>query len=107
MKKWRFAANFSPDTDIMIFKILSPKIWRKNWRFLLQTKLNYAIVIITSTPCSCRGQVQLRLQQVVGAPAERREELLKELEHFAFRGIPNVSSPRSPFFHAVPFRPYF
>jgi hypothetical protein len=36
----------------------------------------------------------LRLQQVVGAPAEKREDLLKELEHFAFRGIPSLSSPR-------------
>ena len=41
-------------------------------------------------------QVQLRLQQVVSAPSDRREDLLKELEHFAFRGIPNVSSPRPP-----------
>ena len=40
-------------------------------------------------------QVQLRLQQVVNAPTERREDLLKELEHFAFRGIPNVNSPRT------------
>ena len=39
-------------------------------------------------------QVQLRLQQVVNAPSERREDLLKELEHFAFRGIPNMNSPR-------------
>ena len=39
-------------------------------------------------------QVQLRLQQVVNAPSERREDLLKELEHFAFRGIPNLNSPR-------------
>jgi hypothetical protein len=31
---------------------------------------------------------------VVNAPSERREGLLKELENFAFRGIPNVSSPR-------------
>ena len=31
---------------------------------------------------------------MVNAPAERREDLLKELEHFAFRGIPNLTSPR-------------
>ena len=43
-----------------------------------------------------RLKVQLRLQQVVSAPTERREDLLKELEHFAFRGIPNVNSPRLP-----------
>ena len=42
------------------------------------------------------SQVQLRLQQVVSAPSEKKEDLLKELEQFAFRGIPNVSSPRIP-----------
>ena len=36
-------------------------------------------------------QVQLRLQQVVGAAPEKREDLLRELEQFAFRGIPNLS----------------
>jgi hypothetical protein len=41
-------------------------------------------------------QVQFRLQQVVSAPSDKREDLLKELEHFAFRGIPHVSSPRQP-----------
>lgn len=40
-------------------------------------------------------QVQLRLQQVVSAPSDKKEDLLKELEHFAFRGIPNVNSPRA------------
>jgi hypothetical protein len=29
-------------TDVMIFKIFSPKNWQKNWRFRLKTKLNYA-----------------------------------------------------------------
>ena len=42
------------------------------------------------------SQVQLRLQQVVSAPSDKKEDLLKELEQFAFRGIPNVSSPRIP-----------
>ncbi len=37
--------------------------------------------------------MQFRLQQVVSAPADKRENLLKELENFAFRGIPNISSP--------------
>jgi hypothetical protein len=32
---------------------------------------------------------------VVSAPSDRKEELLKELERFAFRGIPNLTSPRS------------
>ena len=33
---------------------------------------------------------------MVGAAPEKREDLLKELEQFAFRGIPNLSSPRIP-----------
>ncbi|KAL3290015.1 hypothetical protein HHI36_023389 [Cryptolaemus montrouzieri] len=36
------------------------------------------------------AQVQFRLKQVVSAPPEDREELLKSLEEFAFRGIPDV-----------------
>ena len=32
---------------------------------------------------------------MVSAPPDKKEELLKELEKFAFRGIPNVTSPRS------------
>ena len=31
---------------------------------------------------------------MVSAPSDKKEGLLKELEHFAFRGIPNLSSPR-------------
>ncbi len=31
---------------------------------------------------------------MVSAPSDKKEALLKELEHFAFRGIPNLSSPR-------------
>lgn len=36
------------------------------------------------------AQVQFRLRQVVNAPPEAKEELLKSLEEFAFRGIPDV-----------------
>ena len=46
--------------------------------------------------CPFGNQVQLRLQQVVSAPPENRENLLKELEQFAFRGVPNLTSPRIP-----------
>ena len=38
----------------------------------------------------------MRLQQVVSAPSEKREDLLKELEHFAFRGIPNLTQQQVP-----------
>lgn len=37
-----------------------------------------------------RLQVQFRLRQIVDAPATEKETLLKELEEFAFRGIPDV-----------------
>ena len=46
--------------------------------------------------------MQLRLQQVVNAPSDKREDLLKELENFAFRGIPNLSSPRVPALPPLP-----
>lgn len=36
------------------------------------------------------AQVQFRLKQVVNAPSDAKEDLLKSLEEFAFRGIPNV-----------------
>lgn len=37
------------------------------------------------------AQVQFRLRQVVNAPLEDKEDLLKSLEEFAFRGIPDIS----------------
>lgn len=36
------------------------------------------------------AQVQFRLKQVVNAHVDEKEDLLKSLEEFAFRGIPNV-----------------
>ncbi|RZC32875.1 hypothetical protein BDFB_009711 [Asbolus verrucosus] len=38
-----------------------------------------------------KNVVQFRLRQVVNAPLEDKEELLKSLEEFAFRGIPDIS----------------
>lgn len=37
-------------------------------------------------------QVQFRLKQICDAPTNKKEELLKELEEFAFRGIPDIQS---------------
>jgi len=62
-----------------------------------QEELNNSLMSLTSH----FAKVQLRLQQVVGAAPENREDLLKELEQFAFRGIPNLSSPRIPEQHQV------
>ena len=36
------------------------------------------------------AKVQLRLQQVVSAPVDSREELLKDLHSFASMGIPDL-----------------
>lgn len=54
-----------------------------------QEELNNSLMSMTSH----FAKVQLRLQQVVGAPADKKEALLMELQQFAFRGIPDVSSP--------------
>ena len=35
-------------------------------------------------------QVQFRLRQIVDAPPGEKESLLKDLEAFAFRGIPEL-----------------
>ncbi len=37
-------------------------------------------------------QVQFRLKQICDAPTDKKEQLLKELEEFAFRGIPDIQS---------------
>merc|ERR1719273_2464009 len=57
-----------------------------------QEELNNSLMSMTSH----FAKVQLRLQQVVGAPADRKEALLMELQQFAFRGIPDISSPKPP-----------
>ena len=54
-----------------------------------QEELTSTLMALTSH----YAKVQLRLQQVVAAPNEAREELLKDLEDFAFRGIPNMRPP--------------
>ena len=54
-----------------------------------QEELNSSLMALTSH----YAKVQLRLQQIVSAPGESREELLKDLEQFAFRGIPDMRVP--------------
>ena len=57
-----------------------------------QEELNSSLMSMTSH----FAKVQFRLQQVVGAPADKKEALLVELQQFAFRGIPDISTPRTP-----------
>ncbi|XP_012250836.2 RUN domain-containing protein 1-like [Athalia rosae] len=51
-----------------------------------QELLNSSLIALTTH----FAQVQFRLRQIVDAPASEKENLLKELEEFAFRGIPDV-----------------
>nr|XP_012222670.1 PREDICTED: RUN domain-containing protein 1 [Linepithema humile] len=51
-----------------------------------QEMLNSSLIALTTH----FAQVQFRLRQIVDAPATEKETLLKELEEFAFRGIPDV-----------------
>ena len=51
-----------------------------------QEELSSSLMALTSH----YAKVQLRLQQIVAAPTSAREELLRDLEQFAFRGIPNT-----------------
>lgn len=51
-----------------------------------QEQLNSSLIALTSH----FAQVQLRLKQIVDADSEEKERLLKELEEFAFRGIPDT-----------------
>jgi len=50
-----------------------------------QEQLNSSLMSLTSH----FAQVQFRLKQIVDAEPETKENLLKELEEFAFRGIPD------------------
>ena len=54
-----------------------------------QEELNSSLMSMTSH----FAKVQFRLQQVVGAPADKKEALLVDLQQFAFRGIPDISTP--------------
>lgn len=53
-----------------------------------QEQLNASLMALTTH----FGQVQFRLKQIVAAPPDDKERLLKELEEFAFRGCPNLES---------------
>ncbi|KAL7294372.1 hypothetical protein TKK_0012379 [Trichogramma kaykai] len=53
-----------------------------------QEMLNSSLISLTTH----FAQVQFRLKQICDAPTDEKEELLKELEEFAFRGIPDIQS---------------
>lgn len=53
-----------------------------------QEQLNNSLIALTSH----FAQVQLRLKQIVSSSSDEKERLLKELEEFAFTGIPDLNS---------------
>lgn len=55
---------------------------------LEQEQLNASLMALTTH----FGQVQFRLKQIVSSPEEHKEQLLKELEEFAFRGCPDLNT---------------
>jgi PREDICTED: hypothetical protein len=56
-----------------------------------QEHLNSSLIALTSH----FAQVQLRLKQIVESSPDEREELLKNLEEFAFRRIPELKEPEN------------
>lgn len=51
-----------------------------------QEMLNSSLLALTTH----FAQVQFRLRQIVNAPPHHKEDMLKALEEFAFKGIPDV-----------------
>ncbi len=56
-----------------------------------QDQLNSSLLALTTH----FAQVQFRLKQIVNAPIDDKENLLKDLEEFAFKGCPDVRGCRS------------
>ncbi|XP_022695643.1 RUN domain-containing protein 1-like isoform X2 [Varroa jacobsoni] len=54
-----------------------------------QEQLNNSLHALTSH----FAQVQFRLKQIIDAPNDNKQALLKELEEFAFRGVPDLREP--------------
>ncbi|EDW58105.2 RUN domain-containing protein 1 isoform X1 [Drosophila virilis] len=54
--------------------------------------------LLTSSLLALTSQfahVQLRVRQIVEAPTDERDQLLRDLEDFAFQGIPEVAQPNN------------
>lgn len=85
--------QFSFNESLMCFRIQFEAERLKDLEHQ-QDKLNSSLLALTTH----FAQVQFRLKQIVDAPAEDKQTLLRDLEEFAFRGIPEIpeiSSDRS------------
>ena len=86
---WAREGNKEKDDDMMRPGDLVEKVKQMEEE---QEELSSSLMALTSH----YAKVQLRLQQIVAAPNSAREELLRDLEQFAFRGIPNLRPPGLP-----------
>ena len=71
--------DFSDSNDLLKIKSLEEE----------QEMLTSSLIALTSH----FAQVQLRLRQIVEAPAIKRDLMLRNLEEFAFKGIPEIKKP--------------
>ncbi|KAK2174216.1 hypothetical protein NP493_817g01013 [Ridgeia piscesae] len=80
------AANVSPPASAFEASIHAEEMERLQSMEEEQEHLNNSLFALTTH----FAQVQFRLKQIVSAPADVKEDLLKELEEFAFKGIPDM-----------------
>ncbi|XP_050527657.1 RUN domain-containing protein 1 [Daktulosphaira vitifoliae] len=83
-------ADNEHDMGLYSFCENSHKDWDENDRVgYLEEQydiLHSSVIALTSH----FSQVQLRIHQIIEAPDEEKKDLLKNLEEFAFKGIPNI-----------------
>ncbi|CAG2100352.1 unnamed protein product [Medioppia subpectinata] len=83
-----YGEDGDPEFEIMGGNQMSPNRMRQLEDE--QEMLNGSLMALTTH----FAQVQLRLKQIVDSNDDQREELLKELEQFANRGIPDIRQPQ-------------
>ncbi|KAI9560818.1 hypothetical protein GHT06_011770 [Daphnia sinensis] len=93
-ERWDPLGSAEPDKDANSFDLEDQDYWHSFASYdseklcLLeeeQEQLNSSLMALTSH----FAQVQFRLKQIVDAEPETKETLLRDLEEFAFRGIPD------------------
>ncbi|KAL5111858.1 hypothetical protein TcWFU_003873 [Taenia crassiceps] len=94
IERWApLGANDSPDLSIDENVSVSDSASSDKLRSITEEHeiLNSALLLITS---HC-AQVQFRLEQVLQADPEEKERLLRDLEQFAWKGVPDLHALRS------------
>ncbi|KAL5971773.1 RUN domain-containing protein 1 [Taenia solium] len=94
IERWApLGANDSPDLSVDENASVSDSASSDKLRSITEEQeiLNSALLLITS---HC-AQVQFRLEQVLQADPEEKELLLRDLEQFAWKGVPDLHALRS------------